>query len=60
MAIRAAAATTVPRSSPIVSREIRIPSSMLRPWNARAERQLETARKVLAEEKAKAGATKAN
>ena len=29
-------------------------------WDARAKRQLETARKVLAEEQAKAGATKAN
>ena len=29
-------------------------------WDARAKRQLETARKVLAEEQAKAGAAKAN
>ena len=45
---------SVPRSSPPANRAIRIPSSIRATWDARAKRQLETAKKVLADEQAKA------
>jgi hypothetical protein len=59
-AIRAAASTSVPRT--LASSKPGDPHPFVDPasWGARAKRQLETARKVLAEEQAKAGATKAN
>jgi hypothetical protein len=50
------------RAKKLASRKPGDPHPFVDPatWDARAKRQLETARKVLAEEQAKAGATKAN
>ena len=50
------------RAKKLASRKPGDPHPFVDPatWDARAKRQLETARKVLAEEQAKAGAPKAN
>jgi hypothetical protein len=50
------------RAKKLASRKPGDPNPFVDPatWDARAKRQLETAKRVLAEEQAKAGATKAN